>query len=201
MMSLAVQSLSLEPHYKMNFNLLYYVASIHQTAVSGVWCIRGFIGKGTRAHQVWSPESSTSFQSSQTRSLPSRGSECSGGKAGALTILPVRTSSRWQELGGDSDSRNYVRPSVPSASGLCSEVDPSVFSAAHNWASSFHLKYWTLETASSVVENAYWQRNQTWMWEMTSSSSSFSLRRFSRCPGWPWICPRADNDLVLLTWT
>lgn len=94
MMSLAVQSLSLEPHYKMNFNLLYYVASIHQTAVSGVWCIRGFIGKGTRAHQVWSPESSTSFQSSQTRSLPSRGSECSGGKAGALTILPVRTCKR-----------------------------------------------------------------------------------------------------------
>lgn len=136
MMSLAVQSLSLEPHYKMNFNLLYHVASIHQTAVSGVWCIRGFIGKGTRAHQVGSPESSTGSQSSQTRSLPSRGSACSGGKAGALTILPMRTCKRQRMLGkgsilqggryrgeGDSDNRNYVRSSVPSVSGLCSEVD------------------------------------------------------------------------------
>lgn len=190
MMSLAVQSLSLEPHYKMNFNLLYHVANIHQTAVSGVWCMRGFIGKGTRAHQVGSPESSTGSQSSQTRSLPSRGSECSGGKAGALTILPVRACKRQRMLGKGSILQGGRNPGVTVTIGtmwdlvfrLCQAcvrrlTSASVFTAARNWTSSFHLKYWTLKTASSVVEKAYWQRNRMWMWEMTSSFSSFSLRQ------------------------
>lgn len=150
--------------------------SIHQGAVSGVWYIGGFIGKGT-----WSPPSVRSrvkyrSQSSQTRSLLWRSSGCRGGERWALTVCHLRTYRRQrmleergdfsgrQEVDDDSDNQNDARSGSVQAC-VQSLTSASVYIAACQWnglvrTNPFHQKYHTLKAMSFVVEKVYWQRNQ-----------------------------------------